>query len=274
MSDYKEKVQRNILRNNTVKAALLSAVVLCSAGVAKADLNINGATGLFLNPTAEVVQKGQPRIQANYYDFGTDYDDTLYGVYGAIAAGEKWEVSGGINRFDVGESQWSDWDRNGFALGTKYRLLNNQEKGLQVAIGAGYDRALLNNLHAYVAATKSFNRSSTRSGIVGTLGLRVDRFTDLRQDEPNEKFSKISAFAGVEVPLTRTGDLRLIGEIGSKNTDGTFGPHPKFPYAVGLRYSPQDKAYSLSAGMMRQGINTPHETQPRIFVQAGYTFGK
>src|SRR5690606_29547417 len=131
-----------------------------------------------------------PRIQVNYYDFGTDYNDSLYGVYGAVAAGERWEVSGGINRFHVGESQWSDWDRNGFALGTKYRLLNNQAKGLQVAIGAGYDHALLSNYHAYVAATKAFNRNSSRAGMVGTLGLRVDRFTDLRQGEPNESFSK------------------------------------------------------------------------------------
>ena len=51
------------MRNNTVKAAFVAAGVLCSVGGAKADLNINGATGLFLNPTAEVVQKGQPRIQ-------------------------------------------------------------------------------------------------------------------------------------------------------------------------------------------------------------------
>lgn len=262
------------MRNSTVKAALVSAVVLCSAGGAKADLNINGATGLFLNPTAEVVQKGQPRIQANYYDFGTDYDDVLYGIYGAVAAGEGWEVSGGINRFDVGESQWSDWDRNGYAIGTKYRLANNREKGLQVAIGAGYDRALLSNVHAYVAATKVFNANSTRSGIVGTLGLRFDRFTDIRQSSPDEKSSKVSAFAGLEVPLGGSGDFRLIGEIGSKNTDGTFGPNPKFPYAVGLRYSPRDKAYSLSAGVARQGINTPHESQPRLFVQAGYTFGR
>lgn len=262
------------MSNNTIKAAFVAAGVLCSVGVAKADLNINGATGLFLNPTAQVVQKGQPRIQVNYYDFGTEYDDSLYGVYGAVAAGERWEVSGGINRFDVRESSWSDWDRNGFAIGTKYRLVNKPEKGFQLALGAGYDRALLSNVHAYIAATKVFNANSGRPAIAGTVGIRSDRFTDLRIDEPNAKSSKISAFAGLEVPLARDGDLRLIGEIGSKNTDGTFGPNPKFPYAVGLRYSPQEKAYSLSAGVMRQGINTPHETKPRLFVQAGYTFGK
>lgn len=262
------------MRNHTVKV-VLAASVLCSVSVAKADLNINGATGLFLNPTAEVVQKGQPQIQANYYDFGTDYDDSLYGVYGALAANEKWEINGGINRFDVGKSNWSDWDRNGFALGTKFQLLNKAEKSLKVAIGAGYDRALLSNKYAYIAATKNFKAdSSQRAGIVGTLGLRYDRFTDISQSGPDEASSRVSAFAGVEVPVVKNGDLRLIGEIGSKNTDGTFGPNPKFPYAVGLRYSPQNKAYSVSAGVMRQGINTPHESRPRLFVQAGYTFGK
>ncbi|MEO6909260.1 MAG: hypothetical protein ABI210_15370, partial [Abditibacteriaceae bacterium] len=54
---------------HTWKAALAVAAVamIGTAGAARADLNISGETGLILNPTAEIVQKGHPQIQANYY---------------------------------------------------------------------------------------------------------------------------------------------------------------------------------------------------------------
>lgn len=250
-----------------------TAAVGAAASTAKADLNINGETGLFLNPSAAIVQKGRPQIQANYYDLGTEYKDKLYGLYGAVAATEKLEISGGVNRFKVGKDNWSAWGRSGFALSAKYQLYNEEDTGLQVAIGAGYDRALLNNIHLYAAATKAFKQSAQRAPVVGTLGIRGDRFTDFRLSRKDENTSKASVFAGVEVPLTSEGDLSLLAEIQSKNTDGTFGPNPKFPYAVGVRYRPRTSAFSLGAGFARQGITSPHDTRSRVFVQAGYTFG-
>jgi hypothetical protein len=108
------------------------------------------------------------------------------------------------------------------------------------------------------------------------LGVRWDRYTDFSSSGPDEKTSKASAFAGVEVPLTRDGALSLIGELQSKNIGDplTASSDAKFPYSLGLRYHPRNQAFSIGAGVARQGLNTPYESQPRFFVQAGYTFGK
>jgi hypothetical protein len=145
-----------------------------------------------------------------------------------------------------------------------------------LAVGGGYDRGLIDNIRVYAAASKSFNGSSKRAPIIGTLGVRWDRYTDFSSSGPDEKTSKASAFAGVEVPLTRDGALSLIGELQSKNIGDplTASSDAKFPYSLGLRYHPRNQAFSIGAGVARQGLNTPYESQPRFFVQAGYTFGK
>ncbi len=51
---------------HTWKVALAVAVIAGSASVARADLTLDGQTGLFINPTAEVAQQGTGAIQGNY----------------------------------------------------------------------------------------------------------------------------------------------------------------------------------------------------------------
>ena len=50
---------------HTWKAALAVATVamIGTAGAAKADLTLDGQTGLFANPTAEVLKKGASEVQ-------------------------------------------------------------------------------------------------------------------------------------------------------------------------------------------------------------------
>jgi hypothetical protein len=256
---------------HTWKVALAVAAVamIGTAGAAKADLNINGETGLILNPTAEIVQKAHPQIQANYYDLDGGTNDKLYGLYGAIQAADKLEVSAGIDKFN---SDYEPWDRSGFDVGVKYQLLNQSEKGFDLAIGAGYDRGLNNNTRVYAAATKAFGNAS-RAPIKGTLGVRWDRFVNFDEGFDYHS-SQVSAFAGAEIPVIRNGELSLIGEIQSKNINDDFAYGAKFPYAIGLRYHPQGQAFSITAGLQRQGIESPFSNGSNFFVQAGYTFGK
>jgi hypothetical protein len=257
---------------HTWKAVLAVATVaiLGIAGAARADLNINGETGLILNPTAEIVQKGHPQIQANYYHMDGGYNDKFYGLYGAIQASDNLEVSAGIDKF---KSDYEPWDRSGFDVGVKYQLLKQSEKGFDLAIGAGYDRGLNNNTRVYAAATKAFGNANNRAPIKGTVGVRWDRVVNFDEGF-NYHSSQVSAFAGVEVPVIRNGELSLIGEIQSKNINDDFYYNAKFPYAIGLRYSPHDQAFSVTSGLQRQGIETPFSNGSEFFVQVGYTFGK
>jgi hypothetical protein len=269
-------ITKEIATMHIWKTLLATTAVLGCTQIAKADLTINGETGLFLNPTAAIVQKDKPQIQANYFDLGTHYEDKFYGIYGAMQAADKLEISAGIDKFDSSNKYPTAWDRNGFDVGAKYQLFTQQAKGFSLAIGGGYDRGLIDNIRVYAAASKSFNSSSKRAPIIGTLGVRWDRYTDFSVSESDDHSSKISAFAGAEVPLTRDGALSLIGEIQTKNVGGslTASSDAQFPYSLGLRYHPRNQAFSLGAGIARQGLNTPIESQPRFFVQAGYTFGK
>lgn len=247
---------------NTWKVALAAVALLGSSQVAKADLTISGATGLVLNPTAEIVAKGRPQIQANYYDLGTSDHDKVYGLFGAVQASDRLEVNGGINKY---KSDYSSWDRSGFALGAKYQLQSLADRNLGLAVGIGHDRALQRNTHAYVAATKTFGSTFDRPGITGTAGLRWDRFKSVSSS------SKVSAYAGVEVPLASNGDLRLIGEIQSKNNKIY---NAKVPYAVGLRYSPAGQSFSVTGGIQRQGLTSGFSGSSKLFIQAGYQFGR
>lgn len=252
---------------NTLKVIFATAAFLGATHAAKADLTISGATGLVLNPTAQIVAKGQPEIQANYYDHGSAWDDKTYGVYGAVQAADKLEVNGGITKWS---SDDDNWDQTGIAIGAKYQLFNQAEKGFDLAVGAGYDRAIGRNTYAYAAATKAFGNAD-RARISGTVGVRWDRF----KDADSYKSSKVSAFAGVQVPVTRNGELSLIGEVQSKNLDSDYSlGYAKIPYALGVRYAPSNQPFSLTVGVQRQGLNTLWERKAKLFVQANYAFGK
>lgn len=252
---------------NTWKAVVATIALLGATQAARADLNISGETGLILNPTAQIAQKGQVRLQANYYDSGSDWDDKYYGVFGAIQPADKLEVSGGISKYRSGDP---DWNRSSFAIGAKYQLMSQAEKGLDVAIGAGYNGALARNVHAYIAATRSLGVPG-RTIVTGTVGARWDRFND----HVGSKSSKASLFAGVEVPITLGGNVSLIGEVQSKNISSGFSLESgNIPYSLGLRYKPAGQGLSLTAGLQRHGVNTPWENSSKLFAQVGYTFGR
>jgi len=255
----------------TMKAALAAALVLGTTSVARADLTINGAVGLPLNPTAQLPEPNGARIQGNFYDLGEigPFEFRHYGVYGAGRIGDTdLEISGGIERLDT---DFDPEDETGFAIGGKYLFTRETDPiGVRIAAGAGYSRALLDNVHAYVVATKYLGNitgggTGGRAPIAGHLGLRWDRF----DPEGGDRSSQFSIYAGVEVPITRNGSFSFVGEIQSKNReDDTFAEDPEFPYSASIRFRPPGRPYSASIGVMRQGITA----DSGIFAQVGWTF--
>jgi hypothetical protein len=255
-------------------------------------LNISGAVGLPLNPTAIIPNQGSVRVQANYFDGPSfsndliDVDTKYYGLFAAGRVGElPLEISGGIAKFDasadssipgIAEGLEDAFDKTGLVLGAKYQLrgLADDPNGVRLAVGATYNRALLRNINAYFVASKAFGVGGDRA-VTGHLGVRYDRFRFTAFDDSYSS-SKFSVYAGGEVPIDKAGRLAVIGEIGSKiagDFDGTFDS--KVPYSLGLRYQ-NGNGLGISGGVQRIGILAGgpglDSSSSRFFVTAGQTF--
>ena len=160
---------------------------------------------------------------------------------------KHFELSGGVTRLSVSGAD-SDLSKTGIALGVKY-LINPDSRDIRYAIGGGYDGALLHNFRVYGVASKPFGGDAGSAPIMGHLGIRYDQFNLDDLDGSNSK--RVSVFAGIEYPLTRTGDLTLTGEIQSKNNDL---PDAKIPFSLGVNYNLANSGLTFSAGYQRQGL--------------------
>jgi hypothetical protein len=267
-------------RNSVFRVAVAAACLVGSAGVAKADLTINGAVGLPLNPTAQIPERGSVRVQANFSDLGSGRgvlgggDLNIGGIYAAGRAGNRLEISGGLERVN-GDQFLNPLDETNVAVGVKYLITRQNEApgqalgGTRVAVGAGYSRALLRNTHAYVVASRDFGglSASDRPNAVGHLGLRYDDF-DIRSRLPfvsNRGSNKASVYGGVEVPMDAQGRFTAVGELQSKNSN--FGT-ANYPYSASVRFRPANQGFSASVGVQREGITG----DSGLFAQIGKTF--
>ncbi len=244
-----------------LQGAAVVAAVVASASVAKADLTLQGAVGLPLNPTAQIPEQGAVRVQGNYTELGSS--SKLYGLYAAGRVADNIEVNGGIEKLDVS----GGYKRSGVAFGGKYLFTRESDPaGVRLAAGAGYSRAQLNNTYGYVVASKYFGAiANGRVPITGHLGLRYDRF-DYGLFGAGRS-NKLSVYAGAEVPVTRNGNLAVVGELQSKVVKFSGA---SAPYSLSVRYRPQNQGFSASVGLMRRGILS---NDSRVFAQLGYTFG-
>ena len=257
----------------TLKGLVAAAIVVAGASSAKADLTVNGAVGLPLNPTAQIPAEGGIRVQGNYYDLSED--TKLYGLYAAGRAGDMLEINGGIEKLDGPKGVDPvfgafDTNRTGFAIGAKYLFTReSDDPGVRIAAGIGYNSAQGNNLHAYVVGTKYFGElTGERVPITGHLGLRYDRFDYkfITELDNGLKSNKASIFAGVEVPLVRNGDFSFVGELQTKNTDGGSSP-----YSASVRYRPVGQGLAASIGIQRSAGGFGSDSS-NLFAQLGYTF--
>lgn len=232
----------------TWKVAVAAAALVGTAGVSHAA-SLSGPTGLFLNPTAGIAEKGTVDAGVDYLQFSNDgVRLNRFGIAAATGVADDFEVSGSYHRYSK-DARFNEWN-----IGAKYRFYNKAEKGLSLAAGANYLKVTSGGGHttdAYVVATKAFANSSGRAPIAGNLGLRYN--------DHSGGGDKADVFAGVVVPLSRTGEFSLIGELGSKRH--TWG---ESEYALGVNYSPAGASYNVSAGIARH-IKV---------VQVGYVFGK
>lgn len=253
-------------RTALAAAALTAAIT----GAARADQTLNGAVGLPLNATAQIPLPGQVRVQASYFDLGDTGRNDLrfYGIHGAMRLGATpLEVSAGVERLDVGgPSPGGDADETGVALGAKFLLTPETNPTLRIAAGGGYSRALLENVHAYMVATKYFPAILGFMPAIGHMGVRYDRFS--RAGFGGGDSERVSVYGGMELPLPllhRTDELALVGEVQSKNS--TL-PGARFPYSVSVRYRPTGTNFSAKVGVQRQGLTR----DSRFFAQAGLSF--
>lgn len=241
-----------------LQGAVVVAAVVASASVAKADLTLQGAVGLPLNPTAQIPERGGVRVQGNYTELGSS--SKLYGLYAAGRVSDNIEVNGGIEKLDA-----SGYKRSGVAFGGKYLFTRESDPaGVRLAAGAGYSRAQFDNVYGYAVASKYFGSVvDGRVPITGHLGVRYDRFGGGFFGNSN----KLSVYAGAEVPVTRSGNLAVVGELQSKVVKFSGA---SAPYSLSVRYRPQNQGFSASVGLMRRGILS---NDSRVFAQLGYTFG-
>lgn len=258
-------------------------------------LNINGAVGLPLNPTADIPGTGAVRVQANYFDGprlnvpGGDVNTKYYGIFAAGRAGDTpLEISGGLAKFDVNsdldgaffpgvdDAVEDALDKSGVVIGAKYQLRGSGEdgRGVRIAIGAGYNRALVKNVHAYLVASKAFGVG--RRNINAHAGIRYDRFKyDFGFGGLDASSSKVSAFVGAEVPLDRRGNFTLVGEYGTRTADKEDFLSAA-PYSLSLRYQ-NGKGFAINGGIARIGLlsnggGTLDADGSRFFISAGQTF--
>lgn len=261
---------------NTWKVAVTvaAAALIGTAGSARADLNLNGETGMFIYPSAQIVQKDHGEIGVNYFRIASGGGEHLdqYGIVGAAAVADRLELNGGIGRekFSGGEDEeLGSYSVSGFGL--KYQLQNAAKHGYDLAIGVEHATSFveISDTDAYLVGTKAFATGKRHEPILATLGLRYDHLDEFITDSENQ----LSVYAGAEVPLTH--GLNLVGEIGTKTFDIDGA---KAPYSLGLRYSPKDKSFSVSGGIQRSGLGTIEgfggTSNSNFFLQAGYTFGK
>jgi hypothetical protein len=248
----------------------------------RSGLNINGAMGLPLNPTASMPVKGSAHVQANYYklwshDAMADADSKLYGAYFATAVSNRIEFSAGLEKQAVsaantgaGSAIEEAFDNSGIALGVKF-LVNKPTgpRDVRIAVGAGYSKALYHNTNIYAVASKGFGARNRT--ITAHLGVRYDRFkvgaTSLTDATTS---SKASIFGGAEIPLDTRGRFSLVAELQSANTTADLGG--AMPYSVSLRYQ-NGNGMSASLGMMRQGVLSDVVSDSGgVFAQVGKTF--
>ncbi len=247
--------------------ALATVAVAALAGSAHADLNISGAVGLPINPTAQIPGAEGARIQANYFDLGGNAE--YYGLFAAKRVGEKIEINGGINKLSANAPNFpgsASIDRTGFSIGAKYLISReNDAAGVRLAVGAGYNRALLKNTNAYLVGTKYLGAlDGGRVPITAHLGLRYDNFDGVPDAFGGSSSSdKFSVFVGAEVPISQTGNFTAVGELGTKIAD-----NGNTPYSISVRYRPQGRPFGASVGLAQTGIGDGS----RLFAQLGYTF--
>lgn len=254
--------------NNSIKAAIAATLVLSAAPSARADLTLSGAVGLPLNPTAQIPLQGGVRIQGNYFDMGNAAGDSVkyYGIAAAGRLGSDLEINGGVSKLSGPDNGIIDLKTTGFALGAKYLFTRESDPvKVRIAIGGGYDRALLNNFNIYVVGTKYLGTvTGDRAPVTGHLGVRYDRFKlDGLPVGVDDSSSKASIFGGVEVPISRQGNFAFVGELQSKNFESGSSP-----YSASVRFRPPGQGVSASIGIQRQGVSGDNG----LFLQLGYSF--
>ncbi len=255
-----------MISNNISKTVVAAAILAMSGGAAHADLDVNGAVGLPLNPTANL--PNGTVVQADYTDLGSAGGGSWkeYAGHVATSPSDRLEINGGLehSRASFG---LAPLDKNvDFALGAKYLITSPDKTSIKAAAGIGYDYILAKDTYGYLVGTVPLG-ALISGGLPaqGHIGLRYDQFSF--DSLGLGKSNKASLYAGVESPVTHDGAFSVAAELQSKNND--FGAAAT-PYSIEVRYNPIGQNFYVGAGLARQGLTGTNGA----IVKIGYKFGR
>jgi len=241
-----------MMRRMMTTLGLALAVMAAPLAPASSDPNLVGATGLLLNPTADL-GTGQFDLQLTYLPVRNAVDTThWYSVAGRYRLDERTELHGAL------EAMRATNDREGGVLGVKRQVQAETAVLPAVAVGAYHD-SILKDTAAYAVASLAGTNPADGSptGLRGHLGVRWDRFEDGRNE------SAVTSFLGAE---SRVGEqTTFFGEVGTQHHDRV---HRKTPWAVGLRWSPSARR-TFTAGVVTPAYGFASDTVVFVAVQWG-----
>ncbi len=265
----------------TLQSATILAAVVASASAAHAELTMNGAVGLPLNPTAQIPAKEAVQVQANFYNLYDNFGIRVrqYGAYAAFQAADGLELNGGAEKIDAnfGDILGAKFSikRTGVAVGAKYLFTHKSApSNLQFAAGVGYSYVDGENIYAYGVLSKAFGNASDRAPLRAHLGVRYDHFYyntfDLGVLDLSAigRSNKASIYGGLEIPFNRAGNVAFVGELQSKVTKFS---DLRAPFSAGLRLRGNGNGFSATVGVQRRPVALTNDTE--LFAQLGYAFG-
>jgi hypothetical protein len=218
--------------------------------------SLTGLTGYNQNPSALVPRRRGIDVRLSYQDLGTPGDINAYNLLArrTMDRSALTEAVFGVSRVTTSYNTLplDLIERTDILVGGKLNVLRPamDALGLQVAVGGGYNGALLDSLYGFGVATMPF-RSPLAQGTVAdaSLGLRYDRF----KDPLGISTDRLSVYGGFRLPVNAENTIHIVGDYGTAIKDSSFFGAARNPYAFGLSYTPPGE-FHARIGYQRHGL--------------------
>ncbi|MBI3922052.1 MAG: hypothetical protein HY318_11595 [Armatimonadetes bacterium] len=236
----------------------LVTLSLFRAGVALADPNIYGQTGLALNPTAYMPNKDEVKARATYLKQDVaGISGNWFTFAGGGLTSDKMELSLGYVTLGT-----NPIEEDGFTAGLKLRIKSESETSPAVAVGANW-LGPLDQGTAYCVLSRSLGPKGEQESegasrrIHGHLGARWD---DYSKGGTPLNGSRLGGFLGLDAALSQR--ISLESEVGT-----THKVQARTPWSAMLKFKPTEKL-SISAGALQTGFSD----STQFVVSVGFTF--
>jgi hypothetical protein len=224
-------------------------------------ITLEGAPGMFLNPTSGTLPRGQFAFNACVSSFQSQADTLTWGgALGTYGLSDDLELGYAWGRYD------NHTDRKIFHVGgpaLRWRFLRETSGRPEMAVGyvGRFGDGVIERQTGYLALSKLVSRKSARHGVRLHAGVRA-----FRQDPDQvgkwfaSSLTRRSAtipYAGVSVALSR--DFDAVGEFSGK---GSYSP--KTPWAIGVQFH-RPNGFACTLSLMQLG----YAKRPAVFFGIG-----